>query len=110
MKLPNSANAIVDERKVREYLLSQSHPVGRFKAKFFTGLGFGAENWEVLAAAIYKVAAEGDALIVVDNEHGRKYLVSGGLTGPHGRSADVVTVWIIRAGDDIPRLVTVYPG
>ena len=29
MKLPNAQNAIVDERKVREYLLSPSHPVGR---------------------------------------------------------------------------------
>lgn len=35
MKLPNGQKAVVDERKVREYLLSASHPVGRFKARFF---------------------------------------------------------------------------
>jgi hypothetical protein len=35
--LPNSERAIVDEAKVRDYLLSPSHPVGRFKAAFFSG-------------------------------------------------------------------------
>jgi hypothetical protein len=31
MELPNGEQAVIDERKVREYLLSPSHPVGRFK-------------------------------------------------------------------------------
>jgi hypothetical protein len=109
MKLPNGGRVIVDERKIREYLVSPSHPVGRFKAKFFAGLGFGPENWQELAAALADVAAKGEAPLVEDSGHGRKYLVSWGLTGPQGRSADVVSVWIVRVGDDTPRLVTVYP-
>lgn len=109
MKLPNGEKAIIDERKIREYLVSRSHPVGRFKAKFFAGLGFGPGNWQVLAAAILQVAANGDVQFVEDNVHGRKYLVSGTLTGPQGRSAAVVSVWIVKVGDDVPRLVTVYP-
>ena len=44
MKLPNGEQAIIDERKVREYLLSPSHPVGRFKLKFFSGIGFGPDT------------------------------------------------------------------
>lgn len=109
MKLPNSDKATVDERKIREYLVSPSHPVGRFKAKFFAGLGFGPDNWQELAAAIVQVATKGDAQLVESNDHGRKYLASEGLAGPQGRSAAVVSVWIIRVGDDTPRLVTVYP-
>lgn len=109
MKLPNSEKAAIDERKVREYLLSTSHPVGRFKARFFASIGFGPGNWQVLAKAIVLVAATGDAELVQDNEYGRKYLVPGLLTGPEGRSADVVSIWIVRAGSDTPRLVTVYP-
>jgi hypothetical protein len=42
-------------------------------------------------------------------EYGTKYRVSGSITGPNGRSANVVSVWIIMAGDDTPRFVTAYP-
>ena len=109
MKLPNGGVAIVEERKIREYLVSRSHPVGRFKARFFASLGYGPDNWRVLAAAIRGLATHEDAQLVEENEHGRKYMVQGTLTGPQGRSAEVVSVWIIRVGDDVPRLVTVYP-
>jgi Domain of unknown function (DUF6883) len=33
-------------RKLRDYLLSRLHPVGRFKAPFFASLGYGADNWQ----------------------------------------------------------------
>ena len=39
MRLPNSDRAVVADAKVRDYLLSQSHPVGRFKSSFFVALG-----------------------------------------------------------------------
>jgi len=41
VKLPNADRVRIDERKVRGYLLSPSHPVGRFKARVFAALGFG---------------------------------------------------------------------
>ncbi len=107
--LPNGGQAIVDERKVREYLLSPSHPVGRFKAKFFASLGFGSENWRELSAAIMKIAGSDTARLVEENQYGRKYLVFGTLTGPTGASAAVQSVWFVGSGDDTPRLVTVYP-
>jgi hypothetical protein len=109
MKLPNAQKAIVDERKVREYLLSPSHPVGRFKAKFFVSVGFPPEAWSAFTAALQRLANEGDAQLVEEGEYGRKYLVRGDISGRGGRSIEVDTVWIIRAGDDTPRLVTVYP-
>jgi hypothetical protein len=31
------------------------------------------------------------------------------LTGPAGRSAQVVTVWVVRVGEDFARFVTAYP-
>ena len=37
--------AVVDVEKVRDYLLSSTHPVGRLKAAFFMGLGYRAEDW-----------------------------------------------------------------
>lgn len=109
MKLPNAQKAIVDERKVREYLLSPSHPVGRFKAKFFQSVGFPPEAWVGFMHALKRLATEGEAQVVEESDYGQKYLVRGHISGRGARSAEVDSVWIIRAGDDTPRLVTVYP-
>jgi hypothetical protein len=35
MVLPGSEHAVIDAAKLRDYLLSYEHPVGRFKAAFF---------------------------------------------------------------------------
>jgi hypothetical protein len=109
MKLPNAQKAVVDERKVREYLLSPSHPVGRFKARFFGSIGFPPEAWSGFVNALQRLAAEGEARVLEDSEYGQKYAVRGEISGPGSRPAEVESVWIIRAGDDKPRLVTVYP-
>ena len=109
MKLPNSQKAVVDERKVREYLLSASHPVGRFKARFFGRIGFPPEAWSEFVEALRRVAVEGDAQVLEDSEHGQKYVVRGRIGGPGALQIEIDSVWIIRAGDDTPRLVTVYP-
>jgi hypothetical protein len=109
MKLPNAQKAIVDEKKVREYLLSPSHPVGRFKAKFFGSIGFPPEAWSPFLKALQRLAEEGEAVLLDDSEYGRKYSVRGEISGAGARPAEVDSVWIIRAGDDAPRLVTVYP-
>ena len=109
MKLPNAEKAIVDERKIREYLLSPSHPVGRFKAKFFESIGFPPEAWSEFMGALEKLAAEGEAEVVEESNYGHKYLIRGHISGQGARLAEVDSVWIIRAGDDTPRLVTVYP-
>ena len=109
MKLPNGEQAIIDERKVREYLLSPSHSVGRFKLKFFAGIGFGPASWRPFIATLAELAEKGEARIAEEGEFGRKYSVSGLLTGPRGRAVSVVSVWIFEHGSDKPRLVTVYP-
>ena len=46
MKLPNAAQALIEPAKVRDYLLSPAHPVGRFKAAFFVSLGYSQSEWE----------------------------------------------------------------
>jgi hypothetical protein len=49
--LPNAETAIIDSAKLHGYLLSQSHPIGRFKARFFNALGFSADRFSELEAA-----------------------------------------------------------
>jgi len=41
--------------------------------------------------------------------YGQKYEIRATLVGPANRSAGVVSVWIVRAGENVPRFVTAYP-
>ena len=110
MQLPNAEHAVVDEVKIRAYLLSAEHPVGRFKAAFFRGLGYGAEDWPLLQSALVAHAMTGAALPEPTSAYGQKFRIRAMLQGLGGRSALVVSIWIIRAGEDLPRFVTAFPG
>lgn len=110
MKLPGSERATIEPAKVRDYLLSSEHPVGRFKAAFFRALGYTQDDWPQLHADLLALAASGEAAVGQASDFGQKYEVRGSVEGPAGRSAEVVSVWIIRTGESAPRLVTAYPG
>lgn len=110
MKLPNVERAAIDRPKVADYLLSETHVVGRFKSAFFKTLGYSTTAWEVLAADIQRHAAQNEALATEANEYGQKYEVRGSLGGPAGRTALLITVWIVLHGEDFPRFITAYPG
>ena len=109
MSLPNAEGATVDPAKIRDYLLSTAHPVGRFKAAFFVSLGYSADRWEVLRDDILTLARTGVAVPGQPSPYGRKFEVDGILIGPSGRSAAVGTVWILRMEDQFPRFVTAFP-
>ena len=109
MSLSSADRAVVDPAKIRDYLLAAAHPVGRFKARFFVALGYASDRWERLRDDILTVGRSGDVSGETATPYGSKFEVEGILTGPSGRSATVRTVWIIRTGEDFPRLVTVFP-
>ena len=108
MKLPRADQVRIDERKAREYLLSPTHPVGRFKARVFASLGFTENTVDSFVAEIRRIAAEGEVADTEDSEFGRKYTVPGELNGPAG-TGRVLTVWIQEAERGDVRLVTVSP-
>jgi hypothetical protein len=109
MSLPNAHRAVIDPTKVRNYLLSEVHPVGRFKAAFFVVLGYSANQWELLRDDLLALARAGAATAGKPSLFGQTFEVDGILTGPSGRSADVRTVWIIRGAEGSPRFVTAFP-
>lgn len=108
MKVPGAERAQIDAAKVRDYLLSPEHPIGRAKARFFTNLGFDREGWEALRDAL-RAHLRNDAEGTDQSPFGQKYVVRGMIQGPTGTSARVVTVWIVLAHEDFPRFVTAYP-
>jgi len=107
MRLPYLQNALVEERKVCDYLLSEERSEG--KAAFFVAFGFSLAQWELLRDALLSHAASHDVALREDNPHGTKYIVEGALRTPDGRNPQVRSVWIINSGAVAPRLVTAYP-
>lgn len=110
MKLPDRENAYVPRPKLTEYLLSQTHPIGRLKARFFRGLGFDEENVSLLEQRLLAIARDCEVAETAQSEHGSKYVIGGELPAPAGGSASIRTVWIIEPGDSQPRFVTAYPA
>jgi hypothetical protein len=100
---------VVDPAKVRDYLLSPEHPVGRAKARVVAALGFTRARWPELQAALRAAAAAGEAAAGAATPFGQKYSVRATIRGPGGREGRVVTAWIVLAGEDFPRFVTAYP-
>jgi hypothetical protein len=109
VKLPNAERVVIDARKVRAYLLSRSHPIGRFKAAYFARAGFEASNWVDLVSQLRELAVRGEVVLGAATEYGQKYLISGILKGPRGVSLEVTAVWLVPTAGDTARLVTVYP-
>ncbi len=100
---------MIPTEKLRGYLLSSSHPVGRFKGVFFRALGYTDGDWERLEADIRSILTN-DATVREQTEYGQKLEVRGSITGPAERDAEIVTAWIVLKGESIPRFITAYPG
>jgi len=77
MKLPNRKKAYVPKKKLTDYILSESHPVGSSKAKFFRGLGFDETNIDKLAKSLLRIAKENDLKNVRKFSYGTKLYFRG---------------------------------
>ena len=102
-------SAIVEDRKLVEYLLNLSHPVGAPKARFFRSHGFSDANVEQLRDGLLAIARTAETS-AHETEHGVKYVATGELLTPSGTVVNLVTVWIVEPTDPRPRLVTAYPA
>jgi hypothetical protein len=110
MKLPNGDRAFVPPEKLTGYLLSDTHPSGQSKARFFRSLGFTPANADALAEQLRNVARDANGAVLSSSPHGQKYSLVGAIIAPDGRRALVQTVWIIEPDDERPRFVTAYPA
>ncbi|MDP2931434.1 MAG: hypothetical protein Q8O05_02905 [Chloroflexota bacterium] len=109
-KLPNAENAIIDAEKLQDYVLSSSHPIGRFKAAFFRQMGYSAGDWQMFELHLRQQILTREVIKVEETHHGQKFVIEGPMTGPAGKTMQIVTVWVILKGAGIPRFVTAYPG
>lgn len=109
MKLPNREHAYIPQAKLINYLLSESHVVGRSKAIFFRNLGFNEMSVALLEKALLLIAQNEEVTEIISSVHGKKFLIDGYIQSPNRRTAKVRTIWIIDKNQDKPRFVTAYP-
>src|SRR5260221_9872781 len=108
-RLPNAQLAIIDGRKMTDYLLASGHPAGRAKADFFARFGFTAAVWPRLRDASLDHAHLAAIVSTVDTQFGKKYILDGPLAALDGRNPRIRAVWFVEVGEQAPRFVTAYP-
>lgn len=108
MKLPNGDCADLGT-KLTDYSLNPLHRHGQHKARVFESvLGITLANSEVLADALLGAAASSaDAVAKGYNGFGQIYVLRFQMTTGKG-TATVLSAWIVRHGEDFPRLTTCF--
>ena len=109
MKLPNRSKAYIPANKIIGYLLSQTHAIGKSKARYFRSLGFDETNSAELEQGLFTIAQTESIKETRANPHGIKYVIDGFIKTPKGAMIGVRTIWIIETSDSKPRFVTAYP-
>ena len=108
MQLPNADRAIVDIGKLRDYSLNPTHEEGMHKARVFrSALGFKQDDAERLRQMILSEILTAEAASRPATAFGHRYVVefdTAGLKGP----VRIRTTWLVRFGEDSPRLTSCY--
>ncbi len=108
MKL-SAKGALIAPAKIRDYLLSPTHPDGRGKAEYLAALGYSQADWPRLVADLREQHLTREAEPSRLSCYGQKYEILGPLTGPKGVTAWVRSIWIVLSGEREARLVTLIP-
>ncbi|GAB3221852.1 DUF6883 domain-containing protein [Spirosoma arcticum] len=110
MKLPNTDNADVPDRKLTSYLLDHAHPQNKGKAAFYEIVGFTKENPDHLRVALLSHVLANEVAKIIDTDFGIRYVVEGWMECPNGKQYSIRSVWFIANGEEVPKLVTAYPN
>lgn len=108
MQIPAADEAFIAIEKLVDYLLNVDHPDGSPKARVFAHAGFDVERPAEFEKAPREQHLTRDARPGKDSPFGNKYEITAYLKGPTGEVL-VTSVWMIRHGEAIPRLITVVP-
>lgn len=108
MKLPGGDNVEIDQRKLTEYALSPTHPIGKHKARLFAlKLGLTRDDAPVVIAAFRAAAASKDAIPTERDAWGQRYSIDF-LFRFGQRSAMLTSGWIVPADGSPTHLTSVY--
>ena len=71
MLLPNRSRAYVPLSKLTEYLLSETHAVGKSKARFFRAFGFDETSATLLEKGLLAIAQTETVVEIVQSPFGK---------------------------------------
>ena len=109
MKLPNCNSVYIPPSKLNEYLLSETHIIGKSKARVFRACGFNEDNVKLFEKGLLNIARNETVSEVISSLHGKKYIIEGFLETPNKTIIKVRTIWVIETKESNPRFVTAYP-
>lgn len=109
VRILNYERAIIEPEKLKDYVLSNTHPIGRFKATLFQQMGYAETNWEQFAEDIRAQHLALEAELGEKTKYGQKYIITRNFKGPSGKAMKLKSIWIILTGEDFPRFITIYP-
>jgi hypothetical protein len=110
MKMPNNDLSIVVDNKITDYLLSETHNIGKHKAAFFKRFGFDLENIETFSDALIQHSFDREIDKTKISDFGEKFELKCTIETPDNRNPCIVTVWIVENGEETPKLITAYPS
>jgi filamentous hemagglutinin len=100
----------IDPRKLTDYALDPASLKGADKAAMFRRhLGFTQENFQLLLAQIEAQALDAEATLGFEDHHGQRFQVDLAIMGVNPGQQEIVrTGWIVKPGEDMARLTTLY--
>ncbi|MBI3148384.1 MAG: hypothetical protein HYZ17_07710 [Betaproteobacteria bacterium] len=107
--LPNSERALVEEKKILEYLLNPAHPDGGPKARFFQARGFDAARWFEMRDALVAQGRDNPVVKVTRHQWGTRYQVDCRCPTPDRVNPCIRSIWELAHAAACPRLLTAYP-
>ena len=101
--------AKIPDEKLTEYALNFEHPTGKEKAKAFKeALGYTKESYTDLKTKILDSFDEKVLVYKREDKYGKRYEQIMQITGPNGKTANVLTAWIKDNDNAEPRLTSIY--
>lgn len=101
--------AKIPDEKLTEYALNFEHPTGKEKAKAFKeALGYTKESYTDLKTKILDSFDEKELVYKREDKYGKRYEQIMQITGPNGKTANVLTAWIKDNDNAEPRLTSIY--
>ena len=110
-QMPNFKNAVTPKEKFNNYSLDFNNPNAVGKAEAYQkGLGYTKNNSASLIKQIHDTVVSGKVkpYDVSVSQFGTKYKYRISVTGPNGKTKNVIAVYQIDSGGSIPRLITNY--
>ncbi len=109
--MPNHQQAVTPKEKFIEYSLNPDNPNARGKAEAYEkALGFNKNNADELIVQIEEAIKNESVspIHISETEYGMKYKYSIPVKGVNGQIKNVIAVYQIDKGSQVPRMITNY--